>query len=83
MKKRTMRLLLLIAMTLLPACGLGGGSSEAECNEEGTLFLDTFEEGRNCGWTLYTQGGAAVAIEEGTLQISTSQPGQPCGQFHT
>jgi hypothetical protein len=58
--------------------GLGniGGSPPDECRPNGFLFADEFDGSQQCGWALYTQGGATVAISDGALRISTSQIGE-------
>jgi hypothetical protein len=65
----------LALLTLLAACSLTDSGPDA-CDGEGVLFQDDFSGEQECGWALYNQGGAVVAIEEGSLRISTSQPGQ-------
>lgn len=65
---------LLWTLFLLAACQSATGSDE--CNDGGTLLTDDFSGEQNCGWTLYSQGGATVNIDEGVLNLSTSQPGQ-------
>lgn len=52
------------------------GSTRDECRPEGMLFADNFDGSQQCGWALYSQGGATVDIREGALRISTSQVGE-------
>ena len=46
------------------------------CSGEGVLFADNFAADQNCGWALYSQGGAVTEIADGVMRLSTSQPGQ-------
>lgn len=55
---------------------LGSGSGPDECRPAGLLFADEFDGSQQCGWALYSQGGASVAIQDDTLRISTSQVGE-------
>lgn len=66
---------MMIGMTLLAACSLGGNKAEP-CTSEGVLFQDAFEDPNDCGWALYNRGGTVAGIEDGVFRISTSQPGQ-------
>jgi hypothetical protein len=53
-----------------------GRAGRDECRPEGMLFADTFDGSQQCGWALYSQGGATVDIRENALRISTSQVGE-------
>jgi hypothetical protein len=53
-----------------------GGSAPDECRPDGLLFADTFDGSEQCGWALYSQGGASVDISNGALRIGTSQIGE-------
>jgi hypothetical protein len=66
---------LLIGITALSACSLGGGGVDT-CDEGGALFADDFSGDRRCGWLEYNDSGAVVDIADGALRLSTSQPGQ-------
>jgi hypothetical protein len=71
--------LLGLSLLLMAAgCTLGdiGSSPPDECRPNGFLFADEFDGNQQCGWALYTQGGASVAISDGALRISTSQIGE-------
>lgn len=64
---------LFILASLLLACGTT--EETATCDEAGFLFRDGFVDNR-CGWLLYQDSGATVAIEEEVLTITSNQPGQ-------
>jgi hypothetical protein len=72
MRRRLLLPLLLLAL-LAVACG---GDDVAACNEDGALFFDDFREEQDCGWVLYSRGGASVEREGETLRLTSSQPGQ-------
>ncbi len=61
----------------LTAClPFNGFDAPDDCLEEGFLFVDDFEEEKNCGWRMTNQGGTLTDISEGALQISVSETGQ-------
>ncbi|RMG96034.1 MAG: hypothetical protein D6706_10910 [Chloroflexi bacterium] len=68
-------LLIMVGMTILAACTLGGPDTDA-CAGGGALFFDDFSADHNCGWAVYSRSGAVVEVVDGVLRISTSQPGE-------
>lgn len=72
-KRRCLWCVALALVFLVSACR---GEQTNPCDEGGTLFNDTFEEERNCGWALYNRNGASSTIGDGVLRLTTSQPGQ-------
>ncbi|MFQ5419457.1 MAG: hypothetical protein ACE5EY_03735 [Anaerolineae bacterium] len=70
--RKAMFLILAIVM-LLAACNL---SQQDECTGAGTLFQDDFSGEQECGWAIYSRGGATTELADGALRISASQPGQ-------
>ncbi len=71
--------LLLAPLMLLISCvnlgNLGSGGPD-ECQPDGFLFADEFDGREQCGWALYSQGGAVVDIQDDALRISSSQIGE-------
>lgn len=68
-------LLLLLVMTLVAACDVGGSRVDA-CDSGGVLLQDDFSGDLNCGWATYSRGGTVTEMTEGVMRIATSQPGQ-------
>ncbi len=76
MRKPFVLLLVLTAVLLLAACNVGSPEPDP-CDDGGAaLFHDDFSGEQECGWALYSQGGAVVEIDANVFRISTSQPGQ-------
>ncbi|MBP7998420.1 MAG: hypothetical protein KA314_04290 [Chloroflexi bacterium] len=75
MWRMMMWLILGVFAAALVACNQAN-NEPLPCNENGAVFRDDFSEGRNCGWTVYDQGGGKVEIANGLLSISSSQPNQ-------
>lgn len=73
MARQLLQLALLVFTFVLAACQ---GDGPDECAEGGGLFFDDFREDAECGWILYSRGGAEVRREGETLRLTTSQPGQ-------
>lgn len=76
MHKRSILFGLFLLLTAVTGCTIFPSSGVESCDGDGLLFSDDFSGERDCGWALYTEGGATVEIADGTLQISTSQQGQ-------
>lgn len=73
MRKTAVFLVLLSIMAT--ACSLVRTTPD-ECRTSGFLFQDDFSGQRDCGWALYSRGGAVATIEGGSLRLSTSQTGK-------
>lgn len=73
MARQLLLLALLMFAVVLAACQ---GEDPDECSGGGALFFDDFREDTECGWILYSRGGAEVRREGETLRLTTSQPGQ-------
>lgn len=71
--RRYLLLALFILVLALAACQ---GDETDSCVQGGALFFDDFREETECGWVLYSRGGAEVRREGETLRLTTSQPGQ-------
>jgi hypothetical protein len=69
-------LLALPAALLLASCLPGNWRGADRCDGNGLLFADDFDGARDCGWALYSRGGAAAEIRDGALRLTASQPGQ-------
>jgi len=63
----------MIAPVILAACT---PNRQDVCTGAGALFQDDFSGEPDCGWALYSRGGATTDLAEGALRISASQPGQ-------
>jgi hypothetical protein len=66
----------LAGMLLLSSCLPGNLRGPDRCDGGGFLFQDDFSGNQDCGWALYSRGGAVVEMREGALRLTTSQPGQ-------
>jgi hypothetical protein len=66
----------LAGILFLSACLPDNLRGPARCDGGGFLFLDDFSGDQECGWALYSRGGAVVEIREGALRLTASQPGQ-------
>ena len=64
---------IMVLTMILTACDT---SQQDKCTGAGALFQDDFSGEQDCGWAIYSRGGATTDISEGALRISTSQPGQ-------
>lgn len=53
-----------------------GRSGPDACQPDGFLFADEFDGSQQCGWALYSQGGASVSMGDGVLRLSSSQIGE-------
>jgi hypothetical protein len=68
--------LFLAVVMLVTACLPTTWRGPDPCDGEGTLFRDDFSGAQDCGWALYSRGGAVVELQDGAMQIRTSSPGQ-------
>lgn len=75
MRQRLILFCLCMGTVLLAGCLNQLGGPDA-CDGEGVLFTDNFAADHNCGWAIYSQGGAVAEIVEDMMRLSTSQPGQ-------
>jgi hypothetical protein len=76
LRQRLVIFSLLLSLLALTACLPAAFRGPERCDENGVLFEDDFSGGKDCGWELYSRGGAVVALNEGALQLTASQPGQ-------
>jgi hypothetical protein len=66
----------LAGILFLSACLPDNLRGPDRCDGGGFLFHDDFSGDQECGWALYSRGGAVVEIREGALRLTASQPGQ-------
>jgi hypothetical protein len=66
----------LAGMLLLSACLPSNLRGPDRCDGGGFLFHDDFSGNEECGWALYSRGGAVVEMRDNALRLTTSQPGQ-------
>lgn len=75
MVRRPLLFALILALLALALAACQGNQPD-ECTAGGALFFDDFRDDTECGWVLYSRGGAEVSREGETLRLVTSQPGQ-------
>jgi hypothetical protein len=77
MSKRIVSLLLLlVTAVVVTACLPANWGGPDPCDGEGTLFRDDFSGAQNCGWAIYSRGGASIELRDEAMQLRASSPGQ-------